>query len=102
MSDSAQSLSQTRCEATDRWLTRQTARAGATGEVKRDMVAVEPEGLKSAGPLSGLRVVDLSTRSVAEVQASQLLADFGAEVVWVEPPRGTTGVIVPIDGGSSI
>jgi len=40
------------------------------------------------GPLDDLRVVDLST-SVAGFQASQVLADFGAQVVHVEPPGGS-------------
>ncbi|MEN9505082.1 MAG: hypothetical protein RI958_1008, partial [Actinomycetota bacterium] len=40
------------------------------------------------GCLGGLRVVDLST-SVVGLQASQHLADNGAEVVFVEPPGGT-------------
>src|SRR5262249_32725043 len=39
-------------------------------------------------PLSGLRVLDLST-TPAGAQASQTLADFGAEVVQVEPPGGS-------------
>jgi len=42
----------------------------------------------SAGPLAGLRVLDLST-SPAGAQASQTLADFGAEVVQVEQPGGS-------------
>jgi crotonobetainyl-CoA:carnitine CoA-transferase CaiB-like acyl-CoA transferase len=41
-----------------------------------------------AGPLAGLRVLDFST-SAAGAQASQTLADFGAEVVQVEPPGGS-------------
>jgi crotonobetainyl-CoA:carnitine CoA-transferase CaiB-like acyl-CoA transferase len=40
------------------------------------------------GPLAGLRVLDLSN-SPAGGQASQTLADFGAEVVHVEPPGGS-------------
>ncbi len=44
--------------------------------------------LASRGPLAGLRVLDLSS-SLAGAQASQTLADFGAEVVHVEPPGGT-------------
>ncbi len=42
----------------------------------------------TSGPLAGLRVVDLSN-SPAGAQASQTLADFGAEVVHVEPPGGS-------------
>jgi crotonobetainyl-CoA:carnitine CoA-transferase CaiB-like acyl-CoA transferase len=41
-----------------------------------------------AGPLSGLRVVDFSS-SPAGAQASQTLADFGADVVMVEPTGGS-------------
>ena len=40
------------------------------------------------GPLAGLRVLDLS-HSPAGAQASQTLADFGADVVHVEPPGGS-------------
>ena len=43
---------------------------------------------QSTGPLVGLRVLDLSG-SPAGAQASQTLADFGAEVVHVEPPGGS-------------
>jgi crotonobetainyl-CoA:carnitine CoA-transferase CaiB-like acyl-CoA transferase len=43
---------------------------------------------ESAGPLAGLRVLDLSS-SPAGAQASQTLADFGAEVVLVEPFGGS-------------
>jgi crotonobetainyl-CoA:carnitine CoA-transferase CaiB-like acyl-CoA transferase len=40
------------------------------------------------GPLAGLRVLDLSN-GPAGAQATQTLADFGAEVVHVEPPGGS-------------
>ncbi len=40
------------------------------------------------GVLDGLRVIDLSNSRVG-AQASQVLADFGADVVWVEPPGGS-------------
>jgi crotonobetainyl-CoA:carnitine CoA-transferase CaiB-like acyl-CoA transferase len=43
---------------------------------------------EKGGPLHGLRVVDLSD-TPAGAQASQTLADFGAEVVQVEPPGGS-------------
>ncbi len=41
------------------------------------------------GPLHGVRVVDLS-RLVAGNTLTQLLGDFGAEVIKVEPPGGDT------------
>jgi crotonobetainyl-CoA:carnitine CoA-transferase CaiB-like acyl-CoA transferase len=40
-----------------------------------------------AGPVEGLRVVDCSSGS-AGPRATGLLADYGADVVWVEPPGG--------------
>ena len=42
---------------------------------------------EATGPLSGLRVVDLS-RLVAGNMLSLQLADFGADVIKVEPPQG--------------
>jgi len=43
----------------------------------------------ATGTLNGLRVLDLS-RLVAGNMLTQFLADFGAEVIKVEPPAGDT------------
>jgi len=40
-----------------------------------------------SGPLEGLRVIDCS-RGLAGPRATGLLADYGADVWWVEPPGG--------------
>src|ERR1700733_3126723 len=40
------------------------------------------------GPLAGLVVVDLST-TLPGAQATQFLADCGAQVIMVEPPDGS-------------
>jgi crotonobetainyl-CoA:carnitine CoA-transferase CaiB-like acyl-CoA transferase len=45
-------------------------------------------GSASAGPLAGLVVVDLST-TLPGAQATQFLADCGAEVIMIEPPDGS-------------
>ena len=45
-------------------------------------------GTASDGPLAGLVVVDLST-TLPGAQATQFLADCGAQVIMVEPPDGS-------------
>src|SRR5262249_19185602 len=52
------------------------------------LVLVERGPVPKSSALDGLRVVDLSPTRVG-AQASQTLADFGADVVWVEPPGGS-------------
>src|ERR1700728_1712454 len=39
------------------------------------------------GPLNGIRVIDCS-RGIAGSRATGLLADYGADVTWIEPPGG--------------
>ena len=39
------------------------------------------------GPLEGLRVIDCS-RGTAGPRATGVLADYGADVLWIEPPGG--------------
>lgn len=61
----------------------------------------EPEG-GDRGPLAGLRVVDL-TGFLSGPFGTQILADLGAEVLKIEPPRGDDSRGVPphfIDGES--
>ncbi|GAB4998432.1 hypothetical protein MAHJHV65_43790 [Mycobacterium avium subsp. hominissuis] len=47
-----------------------------------------PEVGTADGPLAGLVVIDLST-TLPGAQATQFLADCGAEVIMVEPPDGS-------------
>ena len=52
--------------------------------------------------LKGLRIVELSSRVTGEY-AAKLLADFGAEVIKVEPPEGAaTRAMGPFKDGQSV
>lgn len=42
---------------------------------------------KRTGPLAGLRILDVGT-NIAGPFGATLLADFGAEVIMIEPPKG--------------
>ncbi|MEV6927372.1 CoA transferase [Dactylosporangium sp. NPDC051485] len=59
----------------------------------------EGEAVDPGGPLAGVRVVDLTVWMAGSV-ASMLLADLGADVVKVEPPRGdpTRAHVAPTAG----
>ena len=73
-----------------------------TGGQEAGAVTNAPEN-DNAGALGDVRVIDLST-SMAGAWCTRLLADFGADVVMVEPPGGSPlRRLAPSDGnGDSI
>jgi crotonobetainyl-CoA:carnitine CoA-transferase CaiB-like acyl-CoA transferase len=54
-------------------------------------------GGESEGPLAGVRVLDIST-IVSGPLCAQILGDFGADVVKVEPPSGDTARYLGTEG----
>src|SRR3954471_25051609 len=54
----------------------------------------------AAGPLAGIRVLDAS-RLVAGNTLTQVLGEFGAEVIKIEPPAGDTLRAWQVEGVST-
>src|SRR5690606_3099308 len=67
--------------------------AAAAGEAQEggdgERIRGEPRGV-TAMPLSDIRVVELGTLPAAQY-CTRIFADFGAEVIKVEPPGGDPG-----------
>jgi len=73
-----------------------TARAEGAAPATATALPRRPSALKqrdytpaASGPLRGLRIVDMSRLFAGNV-LTQILGDFGAEVIKVEPPTGDT------------
>ena len=51
------------------------------------MQTSDPATTTHAGPLSGLKVIEICS-TIAGPACARLLADFGADVIKIEPPEG--------------
>ncbi|MBV9889293.1 MAG: CoA transferase, partial [Rhizobacter sp.] len=66
-----------------------SAGASTTGAAGADLLHRREYAPEASGPLLDVRVVDLSRLFAGNV-LTQILGDFGAEVIKVEPPSGDT------------
>ena len=64
------------------------------------MSAAAP-GPQRQGPLTNLKVIEVCT-TIAGPACARLLADFGADVIKIEPPEGDPGFVSLDLGPSSV